>query len=112
VCKQPEDCQPAAPQVLRSLFTLAAAMLVLFGCATPIPSTTERLPIAREACRRVPLGVPLQDAAATVRDLDGTLLMGGSQSAALFVLKSPNHCGCTVELDEHGITKTSRAHCA
>jgi hypothetical protein len=90
---------------------VVAAVLTLSGCTTPMPSATVRMPMATEACSRVPLGVSLEEAAATALERDGTLLMGGSRHAALFALKNPKNCGCTVELRDGRFTVTSRAQC-
>ena len=100
-------CTAAASRILSG-----SLLIWLSGCATPQPSVAERLPSATAACQRIPLGVPLREAAATALNTDGTLLMGGSPGTALFALRTPKNCGCKVELDGSTATTSVEAQCA
>jgi hypothetical protein len=99
------------PAVLAAAL-LANAVITLGGCAAPLPDAQSRLPAAQKVCERVPLGVPLEAAAAVALEKDGTVLMGGGGGEALFALSSPKNCGCRVELGNSGETRSSEARCA
>jgi hypothetical protein len=102
----------AVAEAAAQRLTIAAAVLALSGCASPIPTVSKRLPLAAEVCSRVPLGVSLEAASATALERDGTLLMGGSRELALFALRMPKNCGCRVQLSPQGSTVASQAQCA
>ena len=88
-------------------------LVLITGCSTTsIDFLVDKDVMAKQVCSALPIGVPLDVAAAAMYAKYSATLMGGNERQAFIALKEPVHCACHVGLGKNRLTTTDiLVHC-